>query len=64
MVVRHRLAPVRERELRIDFLRLDERVFRLRIREVVQQKDTAQERRLRLGLSGIRKHDRAELEGE
>ena len=61
MVVRHRLAPVGEGEVRIDALGLLERALRLRVGEVVQQQDAAQEGLLRLGLAAVREGDRAEV---
>ena len=61
MVVRHRFAPIGERKFRIDLLRLGERALGLRICKVVQEQHPAQERRLSLGFSRIRKDDRAEV---
>src|SRR5438552_10208903 len=61
MVVGHRFAPISERKFRIDLLRFDECPLSLRIRKVVQKEHTAQKRRLRFGLAGVRKDDRAEV---
>ncbi len=61
MVVRHRFAPVGEGEVRIDALGLLEGALRLRIGEVVQQQDAAEEGLLRLGLAAVREGDRAEV---
>ena len=63
MVVAHRLAPVREREGGIGFLRLAEGVGRQIELEVVQRLGPREERRLRGGFRRRRKVDRAELSG-
>ena len=64
MVVTHRLAPVRQCEIRIDFLRILEGKPGLVELEAVQGFDACQECFLRLGRTGVWKSNAAEFVGE
>src|SRR5207237_5439047 len=60
MRVRHRLAPIRHREIGIDLLRLAEAICRCGVFEIVQQSETAEERRLRSRGARVGERDFAE----
>ena len=60
MRVRHRLAPVRHGEIGIDLLRFAEALRRWRVFEIVQQSETAEERRLRSRGDRVGERDFAE----